>query len=187
VSAIPPSERLAYMNYTFLLENLAGAYRELGDIPGLRRVMAAVEDWVRRRYPAGSLDLAAQLARLALDYHNANDGFTVRTAERFARESLAIREQKQPDAWSTFNSKALVGITLLCQSRFAEAEPFLVAGYDGLKARRMSTLPAGKSNLRRAGWQLVLLYDLTNRPEKAAALRAELGREVPPPPRPARP
>jgi hypothetical protein len=53
-----------------------------------------------------------------------------------------------------------------------------------MKVRRKDIPPQGANNLPRAGWQLVRLYNLTGRPEKAAVVRAELPREVAPQPRP---
>jgi tetratricopeptide (TPR) repeat protein len=183
VAAIPKPERSAYVNYTFLLGNLAWAYHELDDFPRLRRVVADTEEWVRGRYPAGSLELATSLSKLALDYHAVFDPVVIRAAERLARESLAIREQKLPGGWQTFNSKSLLGSALLRQGRYAEAEPLLAAGYEGLKARRDTIPPLGWWNRPRAGWWLALLYERTGRPERGAAVRAELGAETLPPPR----
>ena len=37
--------------------------------------------------------------------------------------------------WTTFNTKSLLGASLLGQKKYAEAEPLLVAGYSGLKQR----------------------------------------------------
>ena len=51
------------------------------------------------------------------------------------REVLAIREKVRPDAWTTFNTKSMLGEALLGQKRYAEAEPLLLAGYRGMKER----------------------------------------------------
>ena len=56
-------------------------------------------------------------------------------AETVLRECLAIREKAQPDDWSTFNTRSLLGGSLLGQKKFAEAEPLILAGYEGMKAR----------------------------------------------------
>ena len=56
-------------------------------------------------------------------------------AEPLLRECLAIRTKTQPDVWSTFSTQSLLGGSLLGQGKFAEAEPLVVSGYEGLKAR----------------------------------------------------
>jgi eukaryotic-like serine/threonine-protein kinase len=48
---------------------------------------------------------------------------------------LAVQEKNQPDAWSTFNAKSMLGGALLCQKIYAEAEPLLLVGYEGMKWR----------------------------------------------------
>ena len=49
-------------------------------------------------------------------------------AEAILRDSLAIREKKQPEMWNTFNARAMLGGALLGQKKFADAEPLIVAG-----------------------------------------------------------
>jgi Tetratricopeptide repeat len=56
-------------------------------------------------------------------------------AEPILRECLAIREKSQPDAWNTFSTPSLLGGSLLGQKKYAEAEPLIVSGYEGMKAR----------------------------------------------------
>ena len=54
-------------------------------------------------------------------------------AERLARECLTIREIQIPDDWRTFNARSMLGGSLLGQKKYAEAEPLLLAGYQGMK------------------------------------------------------
>jgi tetratricopeptide (TPR) repeat protein len=56
-------------------------------------------------------------------------------AELQLRECLAIREKVQPDDWRTFNTRSHLGGALLGQKKYAEAEPLLRQGYEGMKAR----------------------------------------------------
>ncbi len=66
------------------------------------------------------------------------------TAEKLLREGLAIREQSEPDAWTTFSTMAALGVALMERAgsadhdqtkRRAEAESLLLEGYEGIKAR----------------------------------------------------
>ena len=101
------------------------------------------------------------------------------------REALPIREKNEPDAWSTFDTKALLGCSLLGQQKYAEAEPLLQAGYDGMKQRAGKIPPQSKIRLTEALEQLVRLCEAAGKPSEAAKWRAELyaGAEAAPPPR----
>ena len=57
-------------------------------------------------------------------------------AELKLRECLTIRQKIQPDDWTTFDTKSMLGEALLEQKKFAEAEPLLLSGYEGMKQRR---------------------------------------------------
>ena len=63
-------------------------------------------------------------------------------AEAVLRECLAIRDKAQPDDRSRFQTMSLLGGVLMGQGRYAEAEPLLVRGFEGLK-QRAAKLPAG--------------------------------------------
>jgi tetratricopeptide (TPR) repeat protein len=171
IAAIPAGERVAYINLEFLLNNLADAYWHLGDLPNARRVLVDQERYVRSRNPAESLQLASGLVLLGRALLDAN---LFAEAERVLREALVIREAKEPDGWRVIIAKAGVGIALHGQKRYSEAEPLLIAGYAGLKARRQDLSPVGKDTLELTGRKLALLYERTGRPEKATAVRAEL-------------
>ena len=66
-------------------------------------------------------------------------------AEGPARECLAIRERDIPEDWRTFNARSMLGDSLLGQKKYAEAEPLLLSGYEGLKQREASIPPRGQS------------------------------------------
>jgi serine/threonine protein kinase len=105
-------------------------------------------------------------------------------AEAVLRECLAVREAGRPDAWATFNTRSVLGDALLGQGKHAEAEPLLLAGYEGMK-RREGTIPAGsKDRLASAADRLVRLYEATGRPDDAAKWRKELYAAAEPVPAP---
>ena len=62
-------------------------------------------------------------------------------AEPLLRECLAIREKTQPDDWTTFNTQSLLGGALLGQKKYADAEPLLLKGYEGMKQREKTIPP----------------------------------------------
>ena len=79
-------------------------------------------------------------------------------AEELLRECLTIREKTQHDDWSTFNTKSMLGEALLGQKKYADAEPQLLAGYEGLKQRETTIPEQGKIRLPEALERLVQLY-----------------------------
>ena len=137
----------------------------------------------RNRSPPDDPRFAGLLAQVSLDLLSC-DQFA--TAETMLRECLTIREKKQPDAWTTFNTQSLLGGALLGQKKYADAEPLLLKGYEGLKQRE-KTIPApGKIRLPEAIDRLIELSTATNKPEEAKKWRAERAKyaaEQAPPPR----
>ncbi len=127
---------------------------------------------VKMRAGAGSISYAGELAGLGL---NLLQQKKATEAEPMLRESLAIRENKEPDAWTTFNTKWGLGAALAAQKRYADGEPLLLAGYMGMKQREAKMPPKeAAQRLREAVEKLVQLYDDWGRPEKAAEWRKKL-------------
>jgi len=103
-------------------------------------------------------------------------------AEALLRPCLSIRQKMQPDDWSTFNAQSLLGGALLGQKKFAEAEPLLVQGYQGMKDRDAKIPPQGKGNLGEGLQRLVQLYEATGDKEKTETWRKRLqGTQASPP------
>jgi hypothetical protein len=95
-------------------------------------------------------------------------------AEGPLRECVANREQQAPDDWRTHSTKSMLGGALLGQEKYADAEPPLLAGYEGLQATK-ATIPApGMLRLTEALERLVQLYESLEKPEEAARWRSEL-------------
>ena len=105
-------------------------------------------------------ELAALLAQTGLNLLKI-EAWT--EAEPIIREALVIREAKEPDAWTTFNTRSLLGGALLGQKRYAEAGPLLRSGYEGMK-QRAGTIPSqGKDRLVEALDRLIELAEATNK------------------------
>jgi hypothetical protein len=94
-------------------------------------------------------------------------------AEPFIRECLAIRAKAQPDSWTTFNTRSMLGGALLGQKKYAEAEPLLLEGYQGMKEREKTIPPIGKDRLPEAVERLIDFYTATNKPDEVKKWRAE--------------
>jgi hypothetical protein len=69
-------------------------------------------------------------------------------AEAVLRESLEAYEKTAAGDWKAFETRALLGGTLLEQSKAAEAGPLLEAGYRGMKEKLGNATPANRARLR---------------------------------------
>jgi len=94
-------------------------------------------------------------------------------AEPSLRECLAIREKTQPDTWSTFNTQSSLGGALMGQKKYAEAEPLLRKGYEGMKQREKSIPQERRVRLSEALDWLIEFYTATNKPDEVTKWQAE--------------
>src|SRR5262249_52976754 len=125
----------------------------------------------RQRLKPDSVELGSFLAETGLHLMNLN---AHTEAEPFLRQSVAIRVEVEPNAWTTFATKALLGGSLLRQKKYADAEPLLKGGYEGMKQREAS-VPVTNLVVQTdtLGW-LVQLYDEWDKKEQADEWRKEL-------------
>jgi len=91
-----------------------------------------------------------------------------REAQALAREALAFYQKKQPDKWERFFAESLLGAAMAGEKQYAEAEPPLLEGYQGMLAHRDRINVPDTFYLDRAHDWLVALYRASGRPEKAA-------------------
>jgi hypothetical protein len=104
-------------------------------------------------------------------------------AEPLLRQALAIRQKNLPDDWATFDTQSLLGGILVDRKDYAEAEPLLVSGYEGLEARAAKIPAPIRNYLPEAGAPVVALYTAWGQNGRAAMWRARLS----PSAQPARP
>jgi len=88
-------------------------------------------------------------------------------AEPYLRESWRIYLQTAPDSAYTFWTEILLGVSLLGQKKFAEAEPRLLSGYQGLKGTDGTVSPERKSPTNQVLDRIIQLYDRFGRKDKA--------------------
>jgi tetratricopeptide (TPR) repeat protein len=162
------------------MNNLGMAYFAAGQldkaVPLLAQVLAKFKEKLGPDHP----DTLSIMNNLARAYRKHGD---LAKAEPILRECLTRRQQKQPHHWATFFTQAQLGDSLLGQKKYAEAEPLLLAGYEGLKQRQAQIPTPNKKSLTEALDSLGQLYDAWGKPEEAARWRAEL-EKLPKPPEP---
>jgi serine/threonine protein kinase len=152
--------------------NLARAYESLG-----RWTKAEVlwRDNLERRRKAtkpNSPLLADELRRLGRNLLNQSRWSD---AEPILRECLAIHEKALPDDWLRFDAVSLLGGALAGQGRHAEAEPLVVQGFEGMKAREARIPALGRPLLAEAAERVVQLYEAWDKPGEAKAWAVKLG------------
>jgi tetratricopeptide (TPR) repeat protein len=96
-------------------------------------------------------------------------------AEAMLRENVALAANKHPTAWFTSHMRCVLGASLVGQGKYADAEPLLVQGYEGLK-ERAGKMPKARANRVRveAVESLIRLYDALQSPDEAAKWKREL-------------
>ncbi len=156
---------------------LLSAYTQAADAskPGsTARVAALVQELLpaaRATLPKDSPELAWELVQFGRSL------LTIKAwdeAEPLIRECLAIREKAQPDDWTTFDTRSMLGGALLGQNRLAQAEPLLLDGYRGIKERESAIRPRSKVRIPEALQRLVWLYETKGNEPEAAAWRSKL-------------
>lgn len=93
-------------------------------------------------------------------------------AESLLREAMNGSGNQNTQIWDTFDRQSLLGASLLGQSKFAEAEPLLLSGYEGLK--KQSPAISIDANLPEAGQRLVQLYTAWGKAAQAEDWRRQL-------------
>jgi eukaryotic-like serine/threonine-protein kinase len=111
-------------------------------------------------------DIQSAVADLALVYVSQGK---FAESERLARQTLEFEEKSQPDNWERFRAESLLGASLSGQKKYAEAEPLLLAGYQGMLGQKEKMGIPNLYHLDRAREWLAQLYESWGKPEKAAA------------------
>jgi hypothetical protein len=129
----------------------------------------------RKTLPQESRELAGRLATHGLSLLQLK-AFV--DAEPILRESLDILQKRmEADApgagWPVPYTMSLLGEALAGQKRYAEAEPLLVKGYDGLKAREKTIPPQGRARIPEALDRLIALYTALDKPDEVKKWQAE--------------
>jgi serine/threonine protein kinase/Tfp pilus assembly protein PilF len=150
------------------IQNLAGTYylqAKFASAEPLLREMLAHRQAKEGTASGAAADALGKLGRCLLETEKYVD------AERKLRDCHALLARKHPRGWNVFNVQSQLGATLLGQKKYADAEPLLLQGYEGMKQQE-AQIPVGhKMCLTEAINRLVQLYDAWGQQEKAARWR----------------
>ncbi len=129
-----------------------------------------IEGFLKLQGPEGT-DVATMRADLALN--ELRRGEPAR-AEPLFREALRVYDRAKPDDWRRFEIQGQLGESLAARKRFAEAEPLIIGGYEGLTARRKDVTADAWRRLPEAGRRVVRLYEAWGKPAEADRWRKKI-------------
>ena len=173
--AIPLLEEAHHLANTvpslqWVTDALIVTYSKAGEDAKLADFLLEQLPETRKTLPKDSPNLAGMLAHISMELIKRKEWTE---AEPLLRECLAIRELKEPDDWRTFNTKSLLGGALLGQRKYTEAEPLLLAGYEGMRQREATIPEPGKPRLPEALDRLIDLYTATSKAEDVKKWRID--------------
>jgi tetratricopeptide (TPR) repeat protein len=110
-----------------------------------------------RQHALGSEDTDTMGSEADLALANLSQG-KFAESEPLARGAVEVFQKKQPDDWQRFLAESLLGASLAGQKKYAEAEPLLLEGYQGMLERKHLIDVPDWYYLDRAHEWLVQLY-----------------------------
>jgi eukaryotic-like serine/threonine-protein kinase len=147
------------------LSDSADMYQRQGNYAVAEALAAQVLAGRRRALGLAHPDtLQASTPALALAYVSQGK---FAESEPLAREALEF-EKKQPDEWQRFRAESLLGASLAGQKKYAEAEPLLLDGYEGMLARKERMGAPNSYHRDLAHEWIVRFYQAWDKPDKAA-------------------
>jgi tetratricopeptide (TPR) repeat protein len=77
-------------------------------------------------------------------------------------------EKANSNSWTRYYSQSLLGASLVGQAKYADAEPRLISGFEGM-IRQEASIPAQfRPELEQAGERIIQLYQAWGKPDRAA-------------------
>jgi eukaryotic-like serine/threonine-protein kinase len=126
------------------LNNLSAAYHDAGRKGDAIKVQEEVLGISKAKLGREHPNTLQRMNNLASMYLNEKRWAE---AEAMAHECLELRKKTETDEWPYFLTMSQLGLALAGRGKYAEAEPFEVDGYQGLKAREPSIPVPLRKNL----------------------------------------
>jgi hypothetical protein len=189
LDAGPPAEGAARIDKVLECRNKIGngydayfehcrsvAYQRAGRLDEADHVLRALADHLRKQGARRQHEAARNLEMLSV---NLQLQHRYSEAEQPAREATALYEQKDTKRsdeveWRLPYVKNVLGGALLGQKKYAEAEPPLVQGYEGMKRGEATMTANWRYRLPEAGDRVIRYYEETNQLEKAREWREKI-------------
>ncbi len=155
----------------WIINELIACYEQLQDFKQSAAWKRKLLPVVKEKAGADSIEYANQLATLGFDLLQLKKWGE---AETLLSESLSIHEQREPEAWTTYNAQSMRGEALLGLGKVQEAAPLILKGYKGLKEQRRIMPTPEKVRYFQAIERMVALYEATGDKEMAAKWQKEV-------------
>lgn len=173
--AVPLLEEVAKSAGTYPLfesysSDLLDAYQRLEDYEKIVVLLDRALVKARKDFAPKSPDLASLLARLGSARLELKQWGQ---AEPLLRECLAIRQEVNPEDWTTFNTMSMLGAALDGQGKHEEAKGLLVAGYEGMRDRKDDIPAQARNRISQALDRLIAHAEATGDTDALARWKAE--------------
>jgi tetratricopeptide (TPR) repeat protein len=159
------------------VEDLADIFMDQGKYGRAEPLVLKLVEIQSRKHGPKDPDTGAalvELGRLRLKQQRYAD------AELLFSDALRIFGQKVKNkaqswkSWQEYNIQSRLGASLAGQKKYAEAEPLLVSGYEGMLERRAAITAYNLPLLEEAGKAIVQLYKEWGKPAKTIVWREKL-------------
>ncbi|MBI4473640.1 MAG: serine/threonine protein kinase [Acidobacteria bacterium] len=97
-----------------------------------------------------------------------------REAATTLREALKTYDKAMTETWERYSCQSVLGASLAGEGKYDEAEPLLIAGYQGMFRKKDSMPAENRSDLEQAQESILRLYERWEKPQKAAEWRKKL-------------
>jgi tetratricopeptide (TPR) repeat protein len=162
----PEQSDALYANYNLAL--IYWAQGRLHEAAGVCQKILEIQRRTLAKLHPRALESIDALAGIDLDMGD------FAAAEAIERPLLPARIESMGDRWETSAARGLLGAALVGLRRYAEAEPFLLDGYAGMR-KSESMIPAeNKPAVRTACGRIVHLYECWGDVHKTAEWRMQL-------------
>jgi tetratricopeptide (TPR) repeat protein/predicted Ser/Thr protein kinase len=145
--------------------DLAFIYQREGEYAQAETYASQAVAGLRHALGAEHPDTMAAMAELALALVSQG---RFAAAEPRARDAVEINRKMWPDSWQRFRAESLLGASLAGQKKYAEAEPLLLEGYQGMVAQKDRIAIPDRYHLERSREWIVQLYEAWGKAQKAA-------------------
>jgi eukaryotic-like serine/threonine-protein kinase len=162
---VKSSHEISQGVYVWQMLTFARVCQGAGELERAERLLLEALEQIRKRGTPRRLLAARANARTRLALNMLMEK-RYAEAESLAREALKYYEKELPDNPQRFCCMSLLGGVLLAQQRYAESEPLILQGYQGLK-QRQATRYIEKFQLDDARRRVMRFYEESNQSQKA--------------------
>jgi eukaryotic-like serine/threonine-protein kinase len=158
----------------YFMLHVAQAYQRAGRLDEADPILRRQIEFARKRTDSlGQINVAHKIEYLCLNLL-LQDRYV--EAEKLAREALALYDKNHTTdrEWRRPYVMSLLGGALVGRKKYADAEPLLLQGYEGMKQAETTIVGQWRYRLTEAGERVIRYYEETNQPEKAREWRKKI-------------